>query len=82
MSKFSLKELSQRLLLAGGRYGLSIDIGVSPVKVGPDSYMFYATQLTEECRKSGQCLYQRFYVLTNGPELVIMNEDKEVLIES
>lgn len=82
MSNPSIKEITQRLILMGGRFGLSVDIGVSPMKIGPDSYMFYATQLTEECRKKGTCLYKRFYVLTGGDNYVIMNENKEVLFES
>lgn len=50
-----------------------------PVKIGPDCYMFYATQLTNECKSWGQCRSERYYALSGGDKIDILNKDHYAL---
>lgn len=43
-----------------------------PVKIGPDCYLVYATDLSEFCRKTGKCRVERFYALTGGESIRII----------
>jgi len=46
-----------------------------PIKIGPDCYLFHATNLTYECRTAGYCKEDRYYALTGGQDVVILNKD-------
>lgn len=78
-SQFTLEELCSRLILECGKLKLAYSIGIQPVKVGPDCYMFYATALDYLCRKHGQCRYQPYYALTGGNVIQILDADRNEL---
>ncbi len=78
-SQFTLDELSTKLTLECGKLNLAYSIGIQPVKVGPDCYMFYATALDYNCRKHGQCRYQPYYALTGGNVIQILDADRNEL---
>ena len=54
-------------------YNMEYNVDELPVKVGPDCYMFYATQLNYECRKLGMCKETKYYALTGGKKTVILD---------
>ena len=56
-------------------YNLTYDNSISPIKIGPDCYMFYATHLSHECRTAGYCKEDKYYALTGGSTIVILNKD-------
>ena len=56
-------------------YNLTYDNSVSPIKIGPDCYMFYSTHLSHECRTAGYCKEDNYYVLTGGDTYVILNKE-------
>ncbi len=43
-----------------------------PIKIGPDCYVVYATELNDYCKKSGNCRVERFYALTGGETIKII----------
>ncbi len=47
---------------------LSYD-GSRPVSVGPGVWMFYATEMSEECTKHGSCRQTPHYVVQLGEKL-------------
>ena len=51
--------------------GLLYDPLHSPIKIGPDCYMFMAVRKTEECKSQGRCKQERFYALTGGRYVII-----------
>ena len=61
------------------KYDLAYDLTQSPVKVGPDCYMFYATPLNALCRKKGLCTIHPYYALTGGETIAIMDKNKNLL---
>jgi len=61
-------------------YDLAFDISFQPVKVGPDVYMFRATELTKICRKHGQCKVNSYYCLTGGEYVMICDMNQNVII--
>lgn len=79
-SDFTMKELQTELTLKCGELGLSYGLNQQPVKIGPDVYMFNATELNEQCRKHGQCRYKKYYALIGREDLVIIDcENDEVM---
>ena len=52
--------------------GLLIDKSLNPIKVGPDCYMLYATELNDNCKQYGNCQQKRFYALTGGEQIQIV----------
>ena len=56
-------------------FNLVYDNRVSPIKIGPDCYMFYATRLSHECRTAGYCKEDKYFALTGGKSIVILNKD-------
>ena len=60
-------------------HNLSYNNQITPVKIGPDCYMFYATYLGHECRTAGYCKEDTFYALTGGNTIVILNKDMKRL---
>ena len=71
-----LQELQGRLIAKCSEYNLAYDSAVSPVKVGPDCYYFYATPVDEKCHKLGFCKEEKYYALTGGKTIVVLNEDQ------
>lgn len=53
------------------KMGLMYDRHHLPIKVGPDCYMIYATEATEQCHNQGYCSHKRYYALTGGQEVKI-----------
>jgi hypothetical protein len=43
-----------------------------PIKIGPDCYLVYATELNNHCKTSGRCRVERFYALTGGESIRII----------
>ena len=78
-ASFSITELKDTLTVLVSKYNLAYDLTQTPVKVGPDCYMFYATPLDAMCRKKGLCTIQPYYCLTGGETIAIMNKNKETL---
>ena len=74
--KFTLEELNNHLVMECSKLNLAYSMHQQPVKVGPDCYLFYATELTEQCRKSGECKYQPFYALTGGGVITVLDKDR------
>ena len=77
---FTLEELINNLVVECGSHNLAYSINQQPVKVGPDCYMFYATNLTEQCRKHGQCKYEPYYALTGGDTITLLDKDHSTLL--
>jgi|14BtaG_2_1085337.scaffolds.fasta_scaffold11476_2 hypothetical protein len=78
-ASLSIMELKDTLTVMVSKYNLAYDLTQSPVKVGPDCYMFYATPLDALCRKKGLCTIQSYYALTGGETIVIMDKNKNHL---
>ena len=74
-----LKDLHNQLIMLCGRFGLAYNLSVYPVKVGPDCYYFYATNLDDTCRKMGYCKEEKFYALTGGDRIDIIDKDRQPL---
>lgn len=60
-------------------YGLSYNTQHAPIKIGPDIYMFAAVDLNIICRKHGQCKQERYYALTGGERVDILNKNMTTL---
>lgn len=69
-----LTELAQKLVKVCNDEGLDYDPNVLPVKLTADCYIIYATPRTEECKNSGDCKVNRYYALTGGKTIEIINE--------
>ena len=78
-ASLSITELKDTLTVMVSKYDLSYDLTQSPIKVGPDCYMFYATPLNALCRKKGLCTIHPYYCLTGGETIVIMDKNKNHL---
>ena len=61
-------------------HNLSYNNRETPIKIGPDCYMFYATHLSHECKTAGYCKEDKFYVLTGGSTYVILNKEMNRLV--
>ena len=70
----TLTELATKLTLLCGQCNLAYDLTHQPMKVGPDCYMFYATELDYSCRKEGKCKQSKYYALTGGERIDIIDE--------
>jgi hypothetical protein len=79
---FTLMDLSTHLTTILGEYGLVFDDSHQPVKVGPDVYMFRATELVEVCKKHGHCKVSHYYCLTGGEYVMILDMNQNVIIGS
>ena len=77
-----LKDLHNKLILLCGDFGLAYDLSIQPVKVGPDCYYFYATRLDPTCRKLGFCKEEKFYALTGGERIEILDGNRQRLIKA
>ena len=53
------------------KQNILVDKVHSPIKVGPDCYLFYGTPLYPGCRPTGDCRNIRYYALTGGQEVRI-----------
>ena len=71
-----LQELQGRLIAKCSEYRLAYDSSISPVKVGPDCYYFYATPVDEKCQKLGFCKEEKYYALTGGSTIQIIDEQQ------
>ena len=60
-----------RLTCESHQIRMGMDI---PIKVGPDVYMFMAVKMTDSCRRAGICRYQKYYALTGGREVKLIDE--------
>ena len=80
--KSELAALRNRLILECSKYNLAFDLSIQPVKLGPDCYYFYATHVDPICRRVGICKEVKFYLLTGGEELVILDRDGHRLIKT
>ena len=69
-------KLKTTLTMLCSQYNLAYNIDETPVKVGPDCYMFYATSLNYECRKLGFCKENMYYALTGGKDVVILDNEQ------
>ena len=69
-----LTELAQKLVKVCNDKGLDYDPNVLPVKLTADCYIIYATPMTNECINSGNCKVNRYYALTGGKTIEIINE--------
>lgn len=76
---FTLEELNNLLLLKCSKHNLSYSLHQQPIKVGPDCYLFYATELTKQCRKEGKCKYESYYALTGGGDITILDKNHTAL---
>ena len=74
-----LQELQGRLIAKCEEYRLAYDSAVSPVKVGPDCYYFYATPVDEKCHRLGFCKEEKYYALTGGKTIQIIDEHQRTL---
>ena len=45
--------------------------GDIPLQISPGVYLFYATPISLNCRKYGQCKHQRYYMIELGSHLTI-----------
>ena len=79
-NSFTLEELNNNLVVRCSAHNLAYSMHQQPVKVGPDCYMFYATELTEQCRKHGQCKYEPYYALTGGDTITLLDKDRTPLL--
>ena len=43
-----------------------------PIKLTADCYIFYGTPITWDCRTQGKCKEMRFYALTGGKRVTIL----------
>jgi hypothetical protein len=77
-----LKDLHNQLILLCGQFGLAYDLSIQPVKVGPDCYYFYATRLDDTCRKLGFCKEEKFYALTGGNRIDIVDGNRQRLVKT
>ena len=78
-ASLSTMELKNTLTVLVSKYNLAYDLTQSPIKVGPDCYMFYATPLDAMCRKKGLCTVHPYYCLTGGETIDIMDKSKKSL---
>ena len=78
-STISIKDLKEYLTTLCVDYDLSYNTRYAPIKVGPDVYMFTATSLTDDCRKRGYCKQSKFYALTGGERVDILDDDMNTL---
>ena len=69
-----LTELAQKLVEVCKDKGLDYDPNVLPIKLTADCYIIYATPRTEECKSNGDCRVNRYYALTGGKTIKIINE--------
>ena len=77
-----LKDLVDKLIPVCGELGLAFDMKTQPIKVGPDCYYFYATYVDDNCHRLGYCKEERFYALTGGKTIEVMNRDNEKLTKT
>lgn len=77
-----LNALHEHLQVLCGQFGLACNKSDFPVKVGPDCYYFYATRLEDNCRRQGYCKEEKFYALTGGRCVDIMDGDRQRLIKT
>lgn len=77
--QLSITQLKQLLTTMCVDSNLAFDNNNNPVKIGPDCYMFYATELSSSCRKEGQCSENTYYVLTGGDTIKLLNSNNEPL---
>ena len=59
---------------------LVLDTSMQPIKVGPDVYMFRATELDEMCHKHGHCKMSHYYCLTGGERVMISDMNQNIII--
>ena len=69
-------ELKNKLTMLCSKHNLAYNINELPTKVGPDCYMFYATSLNYECRKLGFCKENKYFALTGGDTIVILDDNQ------
>ena len=72
-----LMNLTQIIFEECDNIGLLVNSNDNPIKVGPDCYMFYATQLTDNCKNKGKCEQKRYYALTGGKSVKIVQSSYE-----
>jgi len=77
-----VRELSDQLISICGELGLAFDLTINPVKLGPDCYYFYATYLDDNCHRLGFCKEEKFYALTGGETIEILNGDNVKLTKT
>jgi hypothetical protein len=75
MIQSELNDIKTKVMLQCDKHNIAYDIQTAPVKIGPDVYMFYGTQITEHCRKYGQCKVSTYYALVGGDACVILDSD-------
>ncbi len=76
----TLKELATRITLQCDKVGVVYDISQLPTKIGPDCYMISGTRLSNECRTQGKCLVERFYALTGGNTITIVDHNQQPVL--
>ncbi len=77
--QLSINQLNEVLTTMCGDNNLAFDNNNCPIKIGPDCYMFYATELHSSCRQHGQCLESKYYALTGGDTIKLLNSNNEPL---
>jgi len=75
-----LKALAARITLQCDNVGVVYDISQLPTKIGPDCYMIQGTRLSNECKSQGKCLVERFYALTGGQTISIVDKNQEPVV--
>lgn len=69
-----LTKLAEQLVPICKAQGLDYDPRVLPVKLTADCYIIYCTPKTDECVSRGKCEVNRYYALTGGKTIQIINE--------
>jgi hypothetical protein len=77
-----IRNLADQLIPICGELGLAFDLTINPVKLGPDCYYFYATYLNDSCHRLGFCREEKFYALTGGKTIEILDGDNVKLTKT
>ena len=64
--------LTEQIFQAATREGILFDASHSPIKIGPDCYMFSGVRNVEPFSKTGHTRVERFYALTGGDIIKII----------
>jgi len=78
--RIDLKTLAASITLQCSNVGVVYDISQLPTKIGPDCYMIQGTRLSNECRSQGKCLVERFYALTGGETISIVDNNQQPVV--
>ena len=68
-----LTKLAESLVPVCKAQGLDYDPRVLPVKLTADCYIIYCTPKTDDCVSKGDCKVDRYYALTGGNTIKIID---------